>query len=120
MPVIKIKRAYDPPAASDGTRFLVDRLWPRGVKKENLPMKEWLKNVAPSQELRQWFGHDPARWHEFQRRYFAELDRTPEALAPIQEAARHGDVTLLYSAKDQEHNDAVALQAYLSERKHQR
>jgi uncharacterized protein YeaO (DUF488 family) len=112
--MIKVKRAYDPAAASDGARFLVDRLWPRGVAKEDLPMKAWQKDVAPSQELRQWFGHDPARWDEFQRRYFVELDGKAEALVPLREAARHGDVTLLYGAKDQEHNNAVALQAYLN------
>jgi len=116
--MIKVKRAYDPAAASDGARFLVDRLWPRGIRKEDLPMEAWLRNVAPGQELRQWFGHDPARWPEFQRRYFAELDRTPEVLEPIRAAARHGDVTLLYGAKDREHNNAVALQAYLSAKGH--
>lgn len=115
--MIRIKRAYDPAAAGDGARFLVDRLWPRGIAKEDLPMKAWLKDVAPSQGLRQWFGHDPARWDEFQHRYFVELDGKAEALAPLREAARHGDVTLLYSAKDQEHNNAVALRAYLNSRR---
>jgi uncharacterized protein YeaO (DUF488 family) len=118
--MIKVKRTYEPAAASDGARFLVDRLWPRGITKEDLPIKAWLKDVAPSQELRQWFGHDAARWDEFQHRYFAELDAKAEALAALQEAARQGDVTLLYSAKDQEHNNAVALQAYLSRRRESR
>jgi uncharacterized protein YeaO (DUF488 family) len=118
--MIKVKRAYDPAAASDGERFLVDRLWPRGIAKENLPMKAWLKDIAPSQELREWFGHDAARWDEFQRRYFAELDSKAEALAPLRESARHGDVTLVYSAKDAEHNNAVALRAYLNGRREPR
>jgi len=114
--MIQIKRVYEPAAASDGARFLVDGLWPRGIKKDDLPMKAWLRDVAPSRELRQWFGHDPARWEEFQRRYFAELEAKAEALAPLREAARHGDVTLLYSAKDEEHNNALALRAFLSTR----
>jgi uncharacterized protein YeaO (DUF488 family) len=112
--MIKVKRAYDPPAASDGARFLMDRLWPRGIATEDLPLKAWLKDVAPSQELRQWFGHDPAKWHEFLRRYFAELESKAEVLVPLQEAARRGDVTLVYTAKDEEHNNAVALRAYLN------
>jgi uncharacterized protein YeaO (DUF488 family) len=111
--MIKIKRTYDPRGPDDGVRFLVDRLWPRGVKKEDLQLDGWLKDVAPSEDLRQWFGHEPARWEEFQRRYFAELDSKPEALQPIQAAARRGSVTLLYSARDTEHNNAVALRAYL-------
>ena len=115
--MIKIKRTYDPASPQDGTRFLVDRLWPRGVSKAALKMDGWLKEVAPSDELRRWFGHDPARWDEFQRRYFAELKRIPAAWQPLLEAGRQGDVTLLYSAKDEEHNNAVALKAYLE--KHQ-
>jgi uncharacterized protein YeaO (DUF488 family) len=111
--MIKTKRAYDPPEPADGTRFLVDRLWPRGIKKDDLRMDDWLKDVAPSDDLRRWFGHDPARWEEFKQRYFAELDGKPEALEPIRVAAREGDVTLVYSARDTQHNQAVALKAYL-------
>jgi uncharacterized protein YeaO (DUF488 family) len=113
--MIKVKRTYDPPESDDGARFLVDRLWPRGVKKEDLHLDGWLKDVAPSDDLRRWFGHDPAKWEEFQRRYFAELDGKAQALRPIQDAARQGNVTLLYSARDMEHNNAVALRAYLEE-----
>jgi uncharacterized protein YeaO (DUF488 family) len=111
--MIHIKRAYSPAAADDGARFLIDRLWPRGIKKEDLPLDGWLKEVAPSDALRKWFGHDPARWEEFQRRYYSELDGKAEALQPIREAALRRNVTLVYSARDQEHNDAVALKAYL-------
>jgi uncharacterized protein YeaO (DUF488 family) len=114
--MIKIKRAYDPPARGDGKRFLIDRLWPRGVKKETLRLDAWLKEVAPSDALRRWFGHDPAKWDEFQRRYFAELDARPDAWHPILRAAQRGNVTLIYGARDTEHNDAVALKAYLEEK----
>jgi uncharacterized protein YeaO (DUF488 family) len=111
--MIKIKRAYDPPAHSDGKRFLVDRLWPRGVTKEKLRLDNWLKNVAPSNALRKRFHHDPAQWGEFQRRYFAELDAHPEAWQAILQAAQRGTVTLVYSARDTEHNNAVVLKQYL-------
>ena len=111
--MIRIKRVYDPPAPEDGIRFLVDGLWPRGVKKEALPMQAWLKEAAPSRELRRWFGHDPNRWPEFLRRYHQELKNKPEAVQPIWEAARHDNVTLLYSARDTKHNNAVALLGYL-------
>jgi uncharacterized protein YeaO (DUF488 family) len=111
--MIQVKRAYDPPDPGDGARFLVDRLWPRGIKKENLKIDSWIKEVAPSDELRKWFGHDPNKWQEFEARYFAELDENAEALAPIRQAAKQGDVTLVYSAKDTEHNQAVALKEYL-------
>lgn len=114
--MIRTQRVYEPPQPEDGRRFLVERLWPRGVKKEALPMAAWLKDVAPSDDLRRWFGHDPDRWEEFQRRYFAELDSKPEAWRPLVEAARRGNVTLLYSARDTEHNNAVALKVYLEER----
>jgi len=114
--MIRTKRIYDPPAPDDGTRFLVERLWPRGKKREDVPIAAWLKEVAPSDALRRWFGHDPSRWEEFQQRYFAELDGKPEAWQPILEAARRGTVTLLYSARDTEHNNAVALKAYLDRR----
>lgn len=111
--MIAVKRAYAPPAAEDGTRFLVDGLWPRGVKKETLRIEAWLKEVAPSAALRNWFGHDPARWDDFLTRYFAELKDKEQALEPIRVAARKGRVTLVYGARDEEHNNAVALKAYL-------
>ena len=110
---IKIKRAYDPPARGDGKRFLVDRLWVRGMTKEKLQLDAWLKDVAPSDALRKQFHHDPARWDEFQRRYFVELDAHPDAWQPILQAAQRGNVTLVYGARDAEHNNAVALKAYL-------
>jgi uncharacterized protein YeaO (DUF488 family) len=111
---IALKRAYDVPAKTDGQRLLVDRLWPRGVKKEKLHLDDWLKTVAPSDQLRKWFGHDAAKWPEFQRRYFAELNEHPESWRPLAEelaAGRH--VTLVFGASDTEHNNAVALKAYL-------
>jgi uncharacterized protein YeaO (DUF488 family) len=111
-----VKRVYESPDSSDGARFLVERLWPRGVKKESLQMTAWVKEAAPSDALRRWFGHDPAKWEEFQVRYFAELDGKPEALHPLMEASRQGNVTLLYSAHDMEHNSAVALKSYLERR----
>lgn len=110
---IQIKRVYDPAAKADGLRFLVERLWPRGIKKEALEMKAWLKEVAPSGALRTWFSHDPKKWEEFQRRYRVELDAHPEAWQPILDASRRSAVTLLYSSRDTEHNNAVALLAYL-------
>ena len=111
--MIQLKRAYEQPSPEDGVRLLVERLWPRGVKKADLRLDGWLKDVAPSDSLRRWFGHDPAKWNEFQRRYFTELDAHPEALLPIETTARHGRVTLVYSAHDTEHNNAVALKQYL-------
>ena len=111
--MLKTKRVYEPAEPSDGVRFLVDRLWPRGIKKEKLEMEVWLKDVAPSPGLRKWFSHDPAKWAEFQRRYRAELESNPEAWQPILEAAKQGDVTLLYSARDTEHNSAVLLKEFL-------
>jgi len=113
--MIRLKRAYDPPAEADGTRFLVDRLWPRGIKKEDLRIDGWLKEVAPSDDLRKWFHHDPDKWEEFRARYAKELDKKPEALDPVREAARQGDVTLIFAARDTEHNNGVALKAYLQE-----
>jgi len=112
--VIFIKRAYDPAAPEDGLRFLVERLWPRGVKKENLKLEAWLKDAAPSTELRKWFNHDPAKWKEFQRRYQAELKKHPEAWQPILEAGSKGTVTLLFSSHDAEHNNVVALKDFLA------
>ena len=113
--MIYLKRVYDRPEATDGSRFLVERLWPRGMKKATLQMALWLKEVAPSDALRRWFGHDPAKWADFQRRYFAELGSKPEARQPIVEAMHRGNVTLLYSARDLEHNNAVALKRYLEQ-----
>ena len=114
--MIQIKRAYDPPAKTDGTRILVERLWPRGIKKENLKHDSWIKDVAPSTELRKWFSHDPVKWTEFQQRYQAELDKHPEACQPILDAANKGKVTLLFSSHDAEHNNVVALKAYLEKK----
>jgi uncharacterized protein YeaO (DUF488 family) len=114
--MIRIKRAYEPHANDDGARFLVDRLWPRGMKKEALHMAAWCKDAAPSNELRHWFNHDPGKWKDFQRRYRAELTASPLAWQPLLEAAEQGDITLLYSAHDTEHNNAVALKAYLEEK----
>lgn len=111
--MIKLKRAYDPENANDGVRFLVERLWPRGIKKTDLRLDGWLKEVAPSTELRKWFAHDPAKWAEFQRRYFAELKSRPGAWQQILEKARRGNVTLIYSSRDSEHNNACALKKYL-------
>jgi uncharacterized protein YeaO (DUF488 family) len=114
--MIMLKRAYEPVAPSDGTRFLVERLWPRGVTKAKLTIEAWLKDVAPSTELRQWFGHDPDKWVEFRKRYRHELDAHPDAWQSILDAARHGPVTLIYSSHDEQHNNAVALQEYLEAR----
>ncbi len=111
--MIRIKRVYDPPVSDDATRVLVERLWPRGVTKDAARRGGWAKDAAPSTALRRWFGHDPARWAEFQQRSAAELDSAPAAWAPLLMAARSGDVTLVYSARDIEHNSAVALQRYL-------
>ncbi len=111
--MIAVKRAYDPVSPADGTRFLVERLWPRGVPKATLRVEAWLKEVGPSTELRKWFSHDPEKWDEFRRRYRRELDSRPEAWRPIVSAARRGRVTLVYSSHDTEHNNAVALQEYL-------
>ena len=111
--MIHVKRVYDHAGPDESARFLVDRLWPRGIKREALTLDGWLRDVAPSEGLRRWFGHDPAKWDEFQRRYFAELDDKPEIWRPILEAALQGDVTLFYAARDTQHNNAVALSAYL-------
>lgn len=111
---IDIARAYDEPGSDETIRFLVDRMWPRGVSKASLNIEAWLRDVAPSAELRRWFGHDPARWEEFQARYRAELDANPAAWQPLLEAAERGPITLLFGARDREHNQAVVLQAYLA------
>jgi len=114
--MIQIKRVYESADSRDGKRFLVERLWPRGMKKDSLAMDGWLKDVAPSTALRQWFGHDPAKWEEFRQRYIAELEHNPAATKTLLDAARQGDVTLLYSAHDQEHNSALLLKYFLDER----
>ena len=114
--LLYVKRIYEVPEAYDGARYLVERLWPRGMKKESLIMDAWLKEVAPSHELRHWFRHDPAKWDEFQRRYRVELDANPSEWKPLLEAARQGNITLLYSARDTEHNNAIVLKDYLAER----
>lgn len=111
--MIELKRAYDSASREDGVRFLVERLWPRGVTKEALPLDAWLKEAAPSTELRKWFNHDPAKWRQFRARYFRELDSTSEAWQPIVTAARRGRVTLVYSSHDEQHNNAVALREYV-------
>ena len=113
---VRIKRAYEPPAAEDGARILIDRLWPRGVKKETLALTEWAKMLAPSTALRQWFNHDPALWDEFRRRYAAELRAQRPAFDALRERARHGVVTLVYSAHDETVNNAVAMRGFLLQR----
>jgi uncharacterized protein YeaO (DUF488 family) len=114
--MIQVKRAYEPVSKNDGARFLVERLWPRGVKKENLRVESWLKDVAPSSELRKWFQHDPAKWGEFRHRYFRELEKRPDVWQPLLARARKGRVTLVYSAHDTEHNNAVALKEFLEQK----
>ena len=114
--MIRLKRVYERAGREDGKRYLVERLWPRGVKKEALRMDGWMKDAAPSTKLRKWFGHDPKKWEEFKRRYRKELDANPEGVRQILEAMRKGDVTLIYSSHDAEHNNAVALEQYLEER----
>ena len=118
--MIALKRAYDPTSPLDGVRFLVERLWPRGVKKVALHVEAWLKDVAPSDALRRWFDHDPKKWGEFRRRYSRELDVNTAAWAPIIKAARRGRVTLVYSARDAQHNNAVALKEYIEARMEER
>jgi uncharacterized protein YeaO (DUF488 family) len=112
----RVWRVYEPGATGGGACFLVDRLWPRGLKKEDLKLTGWAREAAPSDGLRHWFAHDPAKWTEFQRRYRAELEAHPEAWRPLLEAADSGPVTLLYSARDTAHNNAVVLQQFLTER----
>jgi len=117
---VTLKRAYEHPARSDGTRVLIDRLWPRGIKKSEARIGEWMKDIAPSTTLRKWFGHDPARWAEFQRRYEAEVRQHPEYLERLRSLAREGPLTLVFSAHDEAHNDAVVLRdMILSDRSHE-
>ncbi len=111
--MIKVKRAYRPPEADDGFRVLVERLWPRGLSKAEVAIDLWLKEVAPSPALRKWFGHDPAKWEKFCRRYWAELAERGEAVQRLREKAREGVLTLVYGSRDEQHNAAVALKLYL-------
>jgi uncharacterized protein YeaO (DUF488 family) len=114
--MVKIKRVYDPPSHTDGRRLLVDRLWPRGLKKEGSRIDEWIKDVAPSTELRSWFSHDPGKWIEFKKRFFKELDRKKDLIDRIASAARKGTITLLYGSKEERYNNAVALKEYVEAR----
>ncbi|HEY3550703.1 MAG TPA: DUF488 family protein [Gaiellaceae bacterium] len=115
-----LKRAYEPPASSDGYRVLIDRLWPRGVSKQEARLDEWARELAPSSELRRWFGHDPARFGEFRRRYREELAVHEEKLRELRRRARAGTLTLVYGARDSEHNDAVVLAELLRRGKRSR
>lgn len=110
---IQLKRAYEPPESDDGIRILIDRLWPRGVKKAEAAIDEWLKEIAPSTNLRKWFGHNPARWQEFRRRYKTEIRKNPDEFDRLQKLARRGPITLVFSAHDEAHNDAVVLKEML-------
>ena len=112
-PDIRLKRAYDPPSPDDGRRILVDRLWPRGLRKSEAAIDRWLKEIAPTPELRRWFGHEPNRWNEFQRRYRDELTHHPELVNELRAIAREERLTLVYAARDQHHNDAVVLRELL-------
>lgn len=110
---VKLKRAYEPPSPEDGTRILVDRLWPRGLSKQKAALDCWMKDIAPSTELRKWFGHDPKRWKEFRRRYAEEMRQHPDLLAELRSLARRHKITLVYAAHDETHNDAVVLRDVL-------
>ena len=113
--MIRIKRVYDPPRPEDGKRILIDRLWPRGIRKEDLQMDEWLKEIAPSDKLRKWFSHDPKKYEEFKKRYAEELKDKSEVLGRIKSESKRRTVTILFSAKDTEHNNATVLRELLSE-----
>jgi uncharacterized protein YeaO (DUF488 family) len=117
---VKLKRAYEPSAADDGTRILIDRLWPRGVRKADAAIDQWIKDIAPSTALRKWFDHDPARWQEFRRRYAVEIHEHPEQISRLRALARQGPITLVFSAHDEVHNDAVALRDFLLKRQRKR
>jgi uncharacterized protein YeaO (DUF488 family) len=110
---IRTKRVYEPPAAEDGTRVLVDRMWPRGISKADAALDHWFKDIAPSAALRKWFGHKPERWTEFRKRYARELDDNPDAVAALRAMLKRGAVTLLFAAHDAERNNAEALRQYL-------
>ena len=112
---VRVKRVYDLPAKADGYRVLVDRLWPRGLKKSEARINEWLREIAPSTTLRKWFKHDPGRWKEFKKKYSAELDDHREQVEKLVREARKRNVTLLFSAKETEHNNAVALKEYVEQ-----
>ena len=114
--MIRIKRAYDPAEKSDGARFLIDRLWPRGVTKQKLHVEDWVKSASPSNELRHWYGHEPGKWKEFQRRFAAELNHDPAGWQSLLRAAQAGDITLVYSARNTDRNNAVALKSYLEKK----
>ena len=111
--MIRLKRAYEKPAAEDGERILVDRLWPRGLTKQKARIDLWMKGIAPSTELRKWFGHDPSKWEEFQRRYTAELKEHPDLIKELKQKARGATVTLIYAARDEVHNEAVVLKEFV-------
>lgn len=111
--MIRLKKVYEPASTEDGKRFLIERLWPRGMKRSALKMTAWVKDAGPSRELRVWFNHEPSKWDEFRRRYFTELDAKQQVWDPIAQAASEGNITLLYSSHDTEHNNAVALKQYL-------
>ncbi len=112
--MIKIKRIYDPASPDDGKRIYIDRLWPRGMKKEEVKIDEWLKEISPSDDLRKWFGHDPSKYAEFERRYKKELEKNSEILERIKKEGKRKTVTLLFSAKDEEHNHATVMREILS------
>lgn len=112
---IQTRRVYEPPQPTDGTRVLVDRLWPRGMRKEDAPFQLWIRDMAPSNELRHWFGHDETRWEEFREKYIAELSTNLSSLQPLLDMARQGPLTLLYAAHDEAHNNAIVLPAYLTD-----
>jgi uncharacterized protein YeaO (DUF488 family) len=114
---IRVRRIYEPPARDDGVRVLVDRLWPRGVAKSKAGVDHWVKAAAPSDELRRWFGHQPEKWEGFRERYFAELDGNPAAVAELRQALGDGTATLLFAARDERYNNAVALREYLEKRR---
>ena len=111
--MIKLKRVYEPPSPQDGLRVLVERLWPRGLTKKRAAVDLWLKDVAPSTELRKWFGHDPARWQQFQKRYQQELREQKDAVRLLRQKAKDGTLTMVYAARDEEHNAALALKTFL-------
>jgi uncharacterized protein YeaO (DUF488 family) len=113
---IGLKRAYESPGREDGLRILVDRLWPRGLAKDQAGIDLWLKEIAPSNELRKWYGHDPEKWEEFCQRYFVELDARPAVVDQLREQVQAGRCTLVYAARDTEHNNAVALKAFLEKK----
>jgi len=114
---IQLKRAYDKPQKADGFRVLIDRVWPRGVRKEDLKLDEWLRTLAPSTELRQWFGHDPEKWDEFRKRYFQELDEHPDEIRKLRAKLRDGPLTIVFGSREQRFNNAAALKEYLERRR---